>query len=210
MDRVYPITGSDRIGDPAYNWYNVTSTLQNGTNELGVRDDGGYMNLASAILEVTKETASEANFTANTTSGNAPLAVKFTDTSTGTPTNWTWDFGDGSNSTEQNPTHTYTTEGTYTVKLTVSNSLGSDSEEKTGYITVGSVILAPVAEFSSNVTSGQAPLTVQFNDESTNTPTSWAWDFGDGKISNRPKPISYLRNRGYVHSKTHCHKLRRQ
>ena len=89
--------------------------------------------------------------------------MKFTDTSTGTPTSWTWDFGDGSTSTEQNPTHTYTTEGTYTVKFTVSNSLGSDSEEKTGYITVGSVILAPVAEFSSNVTSGQAPLTVQFN-----------------------------------------------
>ena len=182
-----PIKGSGG-GDPGYKWYDVTSALQSGTNEFGVRCDGGYMNLASAILEVTKETASEANFTANTTSGDAPLAVKFTDTSTGTPTNRTWDFGDGGTSIEQNPTHTYTTEGTYTVKLMVSNSLGNDSEEKTGYITVGSVVLAPVANFSSNMTSGEVPLSVQFTDESTNTPTSWAWDFGDGSTSNEQNP----------------------
>ncbi len=173
--------------DPGFKWYNVTSTLQNGANELGVRCDG-YLNLASAILEVTKETVSKANFTANTTSGDAPLAVKFTDTSTGTPTNWTWDFGDGGTSAELNPTHIYTTEGIYNVTLTVKNSLGSDSEGKTGYITVGSAVLAPVANFSSNITGGEAPLSVQFNDESTNTPISWAWDFGDGSTSNEQNP----------------------
>jgi len=182
-----PIIGSGG-GDPGYKWYNVTGTLQNGINEIGVRNDGGYLNLASAILEVTKNTASEANFSANVTSGDAPLVVKFTDTSTGTPTNWTWDFGDGGSSTEQNPTHIYTTEGNYTVKLTVKNSLGSDSEEKTGYITVGSAVLAPEANFSSNATSGKAPLTVQFKDNSTNTPTSWEWDFGDGKTSIEQNP----------------------
>ncbi|WP_141241803.1 DUF3344 domain-containing protein, partial [Methanosarcina spelaei] len=182
-----PIIGSGGV-DPGYKWYNVTDTLQSGTNELGVRNDGGYLNLASAILEVTKNTASEANFTSNVTNGNAPLNVKFTDTSTGTPTNWTWDFGDGSTSTEQNPTHIYTTEGTYAVKLTVKNSLGSDSEEKTGYITVGSAVLSPVSNFSSNATSGNAPLSVQFKDESTNSPTSWEWDFGDGKTSTEQNP----------------------
>jgi PKD repeat protein len=116
-------------------YFDATNALQNGTNELGVNGSNSYTNYAASILELTKETASEANFTANITSGNAPLAVKFTDTSTGTTTNWTWDFGDGGTSTEQTPTHVYTTEGTYTVKLTVSNSLGSDSEEKIGYIT---------------------------------------------------------------------------
>ncbi|WP_281085411.1 PKD domain-containing protein, partial [Methanosarcina acetivorans] len=181
-----PIKGSGS-GDPAYKWYDVTDTLQNGTNELGVSCDG-YMNLASAILEVTKETASEANFSANATSGHAPLTVKFTDISTGTPTSWAWNFGDGENSTEQNPTHIYTVEGTCNVTLTVSNSLGSDSEVKTGYITVGSIVLAPIAEFSSDVTSGTAPLSVQFTDESTNIPTSWSWDFGDGKSSTEQNP----------------------
>ena len=176
--------------DPSFKYYNVTDTLQNGINELGVwdHDGGNYFNFANAILEVTKETASEANFTANVTSGNAPLNVKFTDTSIGTPTNWTWDFGDGKTSTEQNPTHIYKSEGNYTVKLTVSNSLGSDSEEKTGYITVGSVVLAPEANFSADQTSGNAPLSVQFKDESTNSPTSWEWNFGDGKTSTGQNP----------------------
>jgi PKD repeat protein len=79
-----------------------------------------------------------ANFTANVTSGTAPLAVQFTDESTNTPTEWAWDFtDDGSvDSTEQHPVWTYNTAGTYTVNLTVGNAAGSDSEVKTGYITV--------------------------------------------------------------------------
>jgi PKD repeat protein len=175
--------------DPKFFYYDVTSALQNGTNELGVQGEvGNYFNFASTVLEVTKETTSEANFTANVTSGNAPLNVKFTDTSTGTPTNWTWEFGDGSTSTEQNPTYIYKSEGNYTVKLTVSNSLGSDSEEKIGYITVGSAVLAPETNFGSNLTSGNAPLSVQFKDESTNSPTSWEWNFGDSKTSTEQNP----------------------
>ncbi|AKB29105.1 cell surface protein [Methanosarcina siciliae T4/M] len=173
--------------DPTIKYFSVTDALSNGENELGVTGPS-YFNFANAVLEVTRETASEANFTASVTSGNAPLNVEFTDTSTGTPTSWAWDFGDGKNSTEQNPTHTYTAEGTYTVKLTVSNSLGSDSEEKTGYITVGSVVLAPEANFSADPTTGTAPLSVQFTDESTNTPTSWTWDFGEGDTSTEQNP----------------------
>jgi hypothetical protein len=38
---------------------------------------------------------------------------------------------------------------------------------------------APVAQFTGNPTSGPAPLTVQFNDSSTGSPTGWAWYFGD-------------------------------
>jgi parallel beta-helix repeat protein len=174
--------------DPSFMYFDATHVLQNGVNELGVNGSSSYTNYAASVLEVSKETTSEANFTSNVTSGNAPLNVKFTDTSTGTPTNWTWDFGDESTSTEQNPTHIYKSEGTYTVKLTVKNSLGSDSKEKTGYITVGSAVLAPVSNFSSNVTKGNAPLSVQFKDESTNSPTSWEWNFGDGKTSTEQNP----------------------
>mgnify|MGYP000843893930 FL=1 len=62
-----------------------------------------------------------ADFSSNVTSGKAPLDVGFTDKSRGAPTSWAWDFGDGSTSKDQNPIHTYSKAGVYTVKLTVSN-----------------------------------------------------------------------------------------
>ncbi|WP_321506270.1 PKD domain-containing protein [uncultured Methanoregula sp.] len=81
-------------------------------------------------------TAPVAAFSASTTSGTAPLAVQFNDTSSNTPASWAWDFGDGSTSTVQNATHTYTTAGTYTVNLTATNAGGSNLVTKTSYITV--------------------------------------------------------------------------
>ncbi len=77
-----------------------------------------------------------ANFTTDATSGTVPLAVQFTDTSTGNPSSWLWTFGDGATSTEQNPIHTYTAAGTYTVNLTVANAVGSDTFSREGHITV--------------------------------------------------------------------------
>ena len=78
----------------------------------------------------------DAHFSASPTSGAAPLTVNFTDQSTGQITSWSWDFGDGSTSTEQNPSHTYTDGGSYTVSLTVTGPGGSDTETKTGFISV--------------------------------------------------------------------------
>ena len=134
-----------------------------------------------------------AAFSASTTNGNAPLTVNFSDASSNSPTSWAWDFGDGNTSTSQNPSHIYTAAGTYTVELTASNSVGSDVETKTNYITVSDAPpppppAAPVAAFTANVTSGNAPLLVNFTDESSNNPTSWAWNFGDGNTSSSQNP----------------------
>jgi PKD repeat protein len=80
-----------------------------------------------------------AGFTANVTSGAAPLVVTFTNNTTGQPTNWFWDFGDGQYSRLENPTHTYSADGTYTVRLVASNSRAGDEHVATNYITVSSV-----------------------------------------------------------------------
>ena len=78
-----------------------------------------------------------AEFSGSPTSGSYPLTVNFTDISTGAPTTWSWDFGDGvGTSTAQNPSYTYNSMGTYTVSMTATNAYGSDTETKTGYITV--------------------------------------------------------------------------
>ena len=80
-----------------------------------------------------------AAFSATPLSGPAPLAVTFTDASTNLPTSWAWDFdGNGStDSTQQNPSFVYPNPGTYTVRLTATNSGGADDETKVGYVTVG-------------------------------------------------------------------------
>jgi PKD repeat protein len=87
---------------------------------------------------VANPSAPVAAFSADVVRGPVPLTVHFTDRSTGNPTSWAWDFNnDGTvDSTDQNPSHTYTAAGTYTVRLTVANSADSDDEVKTYYIMV--------------------------------------------------------------------------
>jgi serine protease len=80
-----------------------------------------------------------AEFSADPTSGPAPLEVYFTDESTGQIDTWEWDFGDGTpHSSVQHPVHTYESEGKYTVSLTVTGPGGSDTEIKTDCINVTS------------------------------------------------------------------------
>jgi len=136
-----------------------------------------------------------ADFYANVTSGDEPLTVQFYDNSTNflEKTSWFWDFGDGTNSTEQNPVHTYTQDGVYTVKLNVT---GTDldgnpaeaSTTKASYITV--LDTEPIADFTATPTSGSKPLTVAFYDNSTSNDgiVAWEWDFGDGDTSNDQNP----------------------
>lgn len=82
----------------------------------------------------------------------------------------------------------YSSVGTYAVSLTACNGAGCDDEVKSAFITVNEVVLAPVADFSADAISGMSPLTVQFTDLSTNTPTSWSWDFGDSASSTEQNP----------------------
>ena len=128
------------------------------------------------------------DFTANTTSGKVPLTVAFTDRSSGSPTGWSWDFGDSSSAAEKNPVHTYGAPGTYSVALTATNAIGSNSTTKVDYITVLPPEF-PVAEFTANPTTGTAPLDVQFADQSTGSPVSWHWTFGDGATAIEQTPL---------------------
>ena len=62
--------------------------------------------------------------------------VNFSDISTNAPFAWAWDFGDGTTSVAQNPTHTYTTDGTYDVQLIATNIYGSNTILLPGYVQV--------------------------------------------------------------------------
>ncbi len=184
--------GTSSAQNPSYT-YNTVGTY---TVTLTVTGPGGS-DTATKTDYITVSTTPTADFVGSPTSGDAPLTVSFTDQSTGVPTSWSWDFGDGGTSTAQNPSYTYNTAGTYTVTLTATNSCGSDTQTKVDYITVTEPPCnAPVAAFTGSPTSGTAPLSVSFTDQSTNNPTSWSWDFGDGGTSTAQNPSHTYNNAG--------------
>ena len=165
-----------------------------GTYTVILRAGSGTASSTSTKMNyITIGNTLQASFTVSPAQGNAPLPVQFTDTSTGSPTSWLWDFGDGTTPTLQNPTYTYNLAGSYTVKLTASNGIQSNTSEIPSAVNVLTsttpVADTPVIAFSSNLTSGKAPLIVQFTDKSTGNVTSWFWDFGDGGTSNEQNPI---------------------
>ena len=94
--------------------------------------------LIDDILISSEYSEPEAEFTADNTTVEAGATVNFTDQSTMMPTSWSWTFDGGTpaTSTQQNPSVVYETPGTYSVSLTVTNAQGTDTETKTGYITV--------------------------------------------------------------------------
>jgi PKD repeat protein len=91
--------------------------------------------------------------------------------------NDTWRFQPFVGSSAQDPVHTYTVPGHYTVALQVSNAYGVNASVWTNAISVTGP--KPIPRFSVNVTYSPVPLTASFTDHSLNTPTGRAWYFGD-------------------------------
>ena len=141
--------GSSSQQNPSYTYtaagtYTVSLTA---TNAFGSDTE-----TKTAYITVTAPNTDPpvANFSGSPTSGFEPLTVDFTDLSSNNPTSWSWTFGDGGSSSQQNPSYTYTAAGTYTVSLTATNAYGSDTETKTGYITVSEqqAVVVHVADIS--------------------------------------------------------------
>ncbi|CAN5912266.1 hypothetical protein BH11BAC7_BH11BAC7_03290 [soil metagenome] len=160
-----------------------TSTQQNPTHTYSAL--GTYtVCLTSASPCTTSQVCQVVNIclppTASYSSSAAQLNASFTDFSSGTVTTWQWDFGDSQTSTQQNPSHTYATAGTYNVCLITSNNCGESD-------TVCSAVMVcaqPVAAYTNSNTL----FSVAFTDQTTNSPVSWVWDFGDSQTSNQQNP----------------------
>jgi len=148
------------------------------------------------ILPINEGEAPLADFIAIDTSTSIGQSVSFSDLSTNIPTSWEWDFGDGNTSSIQNPSHTYNDPGSYTISLKAANDFGSGIETKEDYIIVSTVVPAPVADFYANETFIYIGQSITFYDQSSNSPTSWQWDFGDGNTSAVQNPSHSYDNSG--------------
>jgi len=176
---------------------NPTHTYRNVgqyTVALTVTNPCGATNSVLKEGYVSVGTTPVVDFVGTPTDGKAPLTVQFTDRSLGNNLTYLWNFGDGKTSTEKNPSHVYTEAGTYTVRLTVNSTYGTNTAVKDKYINVGNV---PRADFQADVLSGIAPHPVRFTDLSTGNPTTWLWDFGDGGSSTAKNPTHTYQDSGY-------------
>jgi gliding motility-associated-like protein len=131
------------------------------------------------IPDAVNVTQPLAKFTGDTL-GCTISTIQFLNQSDGTGLAYDWTFGDGDTSTDKNPTHEYSSEGIYTVCLTVTDINGcTDSYCLKDYV----VIENPIADFTSDNSSASCPpLIANFENLSQNA-TSYEWDFGDGSGS---------------------------
>ena len=134
--RVWDFGDGTNSTDP--NPAHTYSTVGNYTAKLTVNNKNGTnSNVTTLTVLGSLPVYPVPNFNANPTSGIAPLTVYFTDSSQNAAV-WSWNFGDGNTSSEQNPTHTYSAEGTYTVNLKVNNTIGTSPQTATATVTVQS------------------------------------------------------------------------
>ncbi len=127
-----------------------------------------------------------------TTVGCGPLTTQFTDATAGA-NSWTWNFGDGTTSTLQNPVHSFTVPGFYTVSLTTSSPNGGCAQTISNFNSFQ--VQGGYAGFT-HTTSPCPPYVATFQDTSMNA-VSWFWDFGDGDTSSAQNPAHTYSVGGY-------------
>jgi gliding motility-associated-like protein len=187
-------SGTSPNGGISYQWFfgNGGNSVQQNPSQvyfsgiydpiLVVSDAIGCQDTAKLHLEITKV---DAGFTVASTNACKNIPIQFTDTSN-FATTWFWDFGDGTTSNQQNPLHTYTANGTYTVKLTISFNGCVDTETKTAYITVTDPVQFTFSANDSN--SCNAPFSVNFTSSTSGGASGYLWDFGDNTTSTLANP----------------------
>ncbi|MCB9230712.1 MAG: PKD domain-containing protein [Bacteroidia bacterium] len=178
--------GTSNAQNPAYAYqdtgcFTVTLTVSNN----GCIDDTTIVNYICISPPL-------ALFNLNPAVGCAvPHTVFFTDQSI-LPDTWFWDFGDGNTSTAQNPIHTYNTTGSFTVTLTVTDTVTGCMDDQTAQVNIS----IPDAAFTASPVFGCGPLTVNFTDSSTGLALTYLWNFGDGNTSTAQNPSHTYNNPG--------------
>jgi PKD repeat protein len=161
------LNSPDYYGKMSYHWTSNGTANNRRLKPWLDPTNSGLLVLTGSNDPCSNPTAPVANFSANQTNVTPGTNVTFTDQSTGVPTSWAWTitpatgwaYASGSTASSQNPVVTFNTIGQYTVSLTATNSIGSDTETKTNYITVAAAtgpctpsVTDPCDEYIQNVT----------------------------------------------------------
>ncbi|MBX2872248.1 MAG: PKD domain-containing protein [Saprospiraceae bacterium] len=191
------------VGADDYTWTLSNGTISELRSPMLVIDEGqvldinllvanqfGCQDTVSNAIEVRDQAV--ADFILEPGTGCDPLPVAFTNYSQGNQ--FEWDFGDGNFSAEEQPVHTYTEPGTYTVNLIASfNGVCRDTLDFMGEV---NVLASPFANFDwiPVTQNGQTSREINFVNQSEDA-VSYFWDFGDGTTSTEENP-SHLYGEG--------------
>ncbi len=177
--------GNTESGSANTHTYTTVGTY---TVTLTVTDDDGLTDETTTTITITNnQEAPVAIIDASANSGNAPFPVIFDGSGSsdadGSIVTYDWDYGDGDSGSGITSNHIYSVPGTYTVTLTVTDDDGLTNSTMTTMF-IDAVLEAPTADIASNVNSGTAPLTVNFDGSNSSdndgTIVTYSWAFGDG------------------------------
>ena len=116
-------------------------------------------------------------------------SISFQDNSTAGANQWSWNFGGQGTSTQQNPSFTFSTAGSYTISLTSQNTSSGCTDNATQQITIQNAV---TPSFTANPTTNCAPASINFNN-TTGLAGTYTWNFGNGQTftGNNPPPQIY-------------------
>lgn len=201
-------TGSD-ASTATYSWYvdgNLHSTTTGTTdNSIIFNTEGSFQVYVVVDVDACEQQSAEitievvpsptAGFSTNPSLMCSDQNVQFNNSSTGTysGTQYSWQFGDGNTSTQENPSHTYSSSGIYTVTLTVSNGTGCEStiSQQIEIEASPTIVIGSTTGLTHCVTATN-PITdidIEFVNYTTGA-TSYLWDFGDGNTSTDLSPTN--------------------
>ncbi len=150
-------------------------------------DSSGFVCSDSIVLPVTVPSLPDIFFTWTQPTCHNDTTYFYGES--GFPINyWHWDFGDGNFSNDEYPYHIYSSTGTYSVTLTISDTLGCINS-LTNLVTVNPI---PTVSFSMSDTTACHGSEIQFISTNSTNVETWYWDFGDGSFSLEDDPIHYF------------------
>ncbi len=153
---------------------------------LTVANDAGRDSTSVQVVVGPSIDPPVADFTVSATEVSVGEAVTLTSLSTNDPTRLVWRFGDGTNTRGESVRKSWSEPGSYTVTLRAINDAGADIASKT--IVVVKPVDPPVAAIGVDADAVSPGTAVRFTDRSSNDPTSWTWNFGDGTTSSAQSP----------------------
>ncbi len=188
--------GNEATGENPFHSYLSDGSY---TVSLTVTDNDGLTDTTTQTITVAPPDPPVASFTYSKDGQTVTFDASGSSDPDGTIVSYGWQFGDGSTGTGVNPSHSYSSYGSYTVSLTVTDNDGY-TDTTTQTVTISDVNTPPVASFTHSPTSPTVGQTITFDTATSFDPdgtiVNYDWQFGDGSTGTGANPTHSYQSTG--------------